>query len=296
MKLTTLPFDKYFQEYTQKLATLVPEMERQVNLAHKQKHVKLLQAINPSISTADVEVDPITLSSKDMDAIRLAAREETHTEFCKEFEIPSHIVGIAHQLLMHFGNWVPVKAGDLYSGDATVRKNATTDFEKGICMFATGSKVKMFSGAPRTVVQYKSVIGPLVPIVLAGFKKAQNIPYSQWDRNSLEYVVDKDLLAAMLCDPKPLSTKEALEYRSMAITDATGKSYAPNSCAKLNRLGETPLGDLPKLARYMSIQTWCAHPANRTEYMILDPKSWDNMPVPLVADSLLMPTNCGGLW
>lgn len=296
MKLTSIPFDKYFQEYTQKLAMLVPEMERQVNLAHKQKHIKLLQTLNPSISSASVEVEPIKLSTKDMDAIRSTAREDTHTEFCKEFSIPQHITNIAHQLLMHFGKWAPVKVGELYSGEATVRKNATTDYEKGICMFATGSKVKMFSGSPRTVVQYKSPIGPLVPIVLAGFKSAQEIQYSQWDRNTLEYIVDKDLLAAMLSDPKPLSTEEALLYRSMAITDAAGKSYAPNSCAKLNRLGETPLGDLPKLARYMSIQTWCAHPTNRTEYMILDPKAWDSMPKPLVSESVLVPTDRGGLW
>lgn len=296
MKLTTIPFDKYFQEYTQKLATQTKVTEQQLNQLRKQKQLKILRIVDPSVTIDEVDIEHYSLTANDLDKIRSMVREDVHAVFCKEYDIPQHITNIAHQLLMHFGNWVPVKVGDLYSGEATVRKNATTDFEKGICMFATSSKVGMFSGAPRTVVQYKSPIGPLVPIVLAGFKCAQNVKYSQWDRNSLEYIVDKDLLAAMLCDPKPLSTEEALLYRSMATTDGKNKSYAPNSCAKLNRLGETTLGDLPKLARYMSIQTWCAHPANRTEYMILDPKDWDNMPAPLVSESVLLPTNRGGLW
>jgi hypothetical protein len=42
---------------------------------------------------------------------------------------------------------------------------------------------------------------------------------------------------------------------------------------------------LPKLVQIMVCQTWCAHPNNRTQYMVLNPLDWDNLPEPLIQTS-----------
>jgi len=44
----------------------------------------------------------------------------------------------------------------------------------------------------------------------------------------------------------------------------------------------TALYGRPKLATIMEIQVWCAHPTLRHAGMILDPRDWDNIPIPLI--------------
>jgi hypothetical protein len=45
---------------------------------------------------------------------------------------------------------------------------------------------------------------------------------------------------------------------------------------------------LPELAQVMLAQIWCAHPENRTKYMILDFKNWDQMPEPLITTEIFI--------
>jgi hypothetical protein len=43
---------------------------------------------------------------------------------------------------------------------------------------------------------------------------------------------------------------------------------------------------VPELAQTMIAQIWCAHPSNRTKYMVLDPKNWDAIPAPLISSDI----------
>jgi len=129
--------------------------------------------------------------------------------------------------------------------------------------------------------------GALVPLVMAGLKKYQNIPYSQWSREGIKYAVDKNLAQAMMLETVPeLTGERLLEIRTIGLTAKSGKTEGqvknPLSTWALTGIGDTELGHLPKLAVTMLTQIWLAHPSIRNEYMILDPVNWDNMPPPLI--------------
>lgn len=133
--------------------------------------------------------------------------------------------------------------------------------------------------------------GALVPLVMAGLKKYQNIPYSRWDLETLKFVVDKNLAQAMLTTEIPeLSTHRLLEIRELGLTAKTGKNPGqvknPLSTWALTGIGDTELGHLPKLAVTMLTQIWLAHPSIRNEYMVLDPLDWDLMPEPLLTQDI----------
>jgi hypothetical protein len=159
-------------------------------------------------------------------------------------------------------------------------------------LLATSARTNFFKNAPKGNQQYKSVINPLVPIILAGFKKYQNINYSEWNPVGLEALLDPELAKLVGVKVPELSISELLALRNTAITDKkgyrTGIPNDPVTCTKLNHLGDTALGHLPKLAKYMVLQTWAAHPSNRNEYMILDPNNWDAMPEPLVSKDIFV--------
>lgn len=121
----------------------------------------------------------------------------------------------------------------------------------------------------------------LVPLILYAHKLYNNIDYSQWERESLHYVVNESLCEAMLTETPQLSTERLLELRNIGLAQA-GKSRSPTSTYSLYHLGNTELGECSGLVKIMLCQTWAAHPSNRTKYMILDPMNWDKMPTPLI--------------
>jgi hypothetical protein len=127
----------------------------------------------------------------------------------------------------------------------------------------------------------------LVPLILAGFKKHQDIPYSQWDREAVELFVDANLYSAMTCEMPELTTARKLELREQGLTIKSGPKAGqlgnPISSWKLQGIKSTEIGDLPALATTMLGQIWVAHPSLRSKYMILDPNDWDAMPEPLIA-------------
>jgi hypothetical protein len=137
----------------------------------------------------------------------------------------------------------------------------------------------------------------LVPLILAAHKKYNNIQYSEWDTN-VSALVDERLYAAMVCKHTEYTVEEILEARELGLTVKSGKSAntvkSPISTYGLNGLPSIILrgsvqiegiGALPPLVRMMICQTWCAHPSNRTKYMVLNPADWDSMPTPLISDS-----------
>lgn len=130
----------------------------------------------------------------------------------------------------------------------------------------------------------------LVPLIPYAFKLNKNIKYSDWDRDTIKFVVNDSLTKAMLCEVPEISREEILEARTQGLTyktgDKKGQQRNPLSTFKLYDTTGTKLHGLPELAQTMIAQIWCAHPSNRTKYMILDPRSWDSIPVPLISTDI----------
>lgn len=134
----------------------------------------------------------------------------------------------------------------------------------------------------------------LVPLILYAFKLHKNIKYSEWDRDTLHLVVNDSLCKAMLCELPEITREEILLAREQGLTFKTGTKAGTirNSLStfKLYDTTGTKLHKVPELAQTMLAQIWCAHPQNRTKYMVLDPKSWDSIPVPLITTDIFKST------
>lgn len=252
-------------------------------------------------SLPDFDPNSVELADHVVSDIKSKVLAAEHKTFCDEFGISSKLDWLPYQMLAYFGSWTPVKNEfDLYTGKGTVMANAKKDWEIGITLFSLGSRTNMFNKAPRANPQYKSPINPLVPIILGGFKKFQNIPYNSWNKPGLTHIVDKDLCEAMLSSPPELTRTEILTLRNTALTDVTGpragRPQNPITSAKLNHLATTSIGNLPRLAKIMVIQTWCAHPDNRTALTITNPLDWDTPAIPLVETSVLKEASGSDKW
>lgn len=126
----------------------------------------------------------------------------------------------------------------------------------------------------------------LIPLILYAHKLHNNIPYSVWGRKNIRYVVNDALAQAMTCEVPQLETQRLLEIRDQGLAIKTGakagESRNPLTTYKLYSVQDTEIGHLPELAQTLVSQIWCAHPQNRTKYMILDPQDWDRIPPPLI--------------
>lgn len=121
----------------------------------------------------------------------------------------------------------------------------------------------------------------LVPLFLAAFKRYRDVKYSDWDRDTLEHIVHAPLLEAMLHENIPdVSNEELAEVRSKGkLTNYVHKLASDVvSASKLAGLNDTLI--------VMLTQIWVADPSVRTKYMVLDPKSWDHIPPPIITIDL----------
>lgn len=188
-------------------------------------------------------------------------------------------------------HWKPKKVGTKYSALATL-ECLDSDWSKGL--WTALVKLKRSLLVQRQATESGAHYCALVPIILAAYKKYLNIPYSEWESSELKYVVDKNLLEAMLCEVPNLTTDELLQYRELGLTLKTGPKAGQQKPAlstwRLYNLQDTPLHNLPPLAQTMLTQIWCAHPQLRNNYMVLDPQSWDHMPPPLLVEDIFVAT------
>ncbi|CAB4174937.1 hypothetical protein UFOVP961_99 [uncultured Caudovirales phage] len=194
------------------------------------------------------------------------------------------------QMLAYFGHFV-VKRNDpdanglrLIDPLATLEHNIGRDpYRMGLwkvaCRLNRSSLVKAQSREP--------TYSALVPLILAGIKKYQDIPYKHWSTKNLEYIVARDLAEAMSVESIPsLTSAELLEIQATGLEyksgPKAGTSRSPTGTWTLYNISNTPLGMLPKLATTMLTQIWVAHPSLRNSYMVLHPIEWDTMPEPLI--------------
>lgn len=195
------------------------------------------------------------------------------------------------QMLAKFGEFQVVRtdSGEIDAARTAMHNLGTDPKLRGMYLVAT--KLPRGKLVQRQNSPQGAHYGALVPLVMAGLKKYQNIAYSQWHRDGVKYVVDKNLAQAMLCEPLPqLTLERLLEIRTLGLTTKSGKTEGqvknPLATWALAGISDTELGHLPKLAQTMLTQIWLAHPSVRNEYMILDPTDWDRMPPPLITNDI----------
>lgn len=296
----------YLQLRNERLQLAQAAAHRRYNQRYKQLYDQLSygeggsDGVEESIVESLGEFDPDTVQLSD--AVLLECRQEAKAHVVEAWAhknmISQKLSWLPHQLLAYFGGWKAYKdEAGLYSAERTWNQN-TRDradyFALGSGLLATSARTNFFKDAPKGNQQYKSPISPLVPIILAGFKKFQGIKYSEWNPVGLEVLLDPELAKLVGVQVPEISKSDIIALRNTATTDKTGpRAGIPNNpatCTKLNHLGDTAIGHLPKLAKYMVLQTWAAHPSNRNEYCILDPNDWDHMPEPLVSRDIFSNT------
>jgi hypothetical protein len=235
--------------------------------------------------------------SIDETGLKTNARNIVVKEFLERNNISQKHSWFGIQVLAYFGSWTPVKVGDKYCCEATFHRNVTENkdlFALGAILLSKTARGDFFKDAPKGNQQYKSSINPLVPLVLGGQKKYNSIKYMDWDLSKVSMLENDDISKLVGITVPELSIVERLELRNRALTTKTGpragKTGNPETTAGLFHIAESSIGHLPKLARYMVLQTWAAHPSNRDKYAILDPVDWDNVPAELIGSDMFVPT------
>lgn len=190
------------------------------------------------------------------------------------------------------------------SGLEFVKAHFKTPYMMGLYRFLmldsrSSYLTKQYSGDARSYCA-------LVPLILSAFKRYHNIPYSAWKKDELKYVVNPELCKAMMYElppggydeegkftPKGFSKETLLELRDQGLLWKSGANIGklrnPLFTHTLYGLTGTVFEDVPDLAQVMLTQIWCAHPDNRTKYMVLTPDDWDNIPPSLIAPALFVP-------
>ncbi len=194
------------------------------------------------------------------------------------------------QILAAIGKWTPVRTAEgRVSGKATLAKNLSGNPRNVgyyfFCMTNTRFLSRQYEGD-------NAYYCALVPLILAAFKKFQGIKYSEWD--DLQWVMPENLYSAITADIPDYSLEYLIECRKNGIKEggkainAYGIYHITGPGTDKNGMECAGLQTLPALAKMMLCQTWCAHPNNRNGYMILDPKSLDNIPEPLVTSEVIV--------
>jgi hypothetical protein len=193
------------------------------------------------------------------------------------------------QICAYYGTWQAVPLGNhptQLDPRATAKQNIQSKWDLGLWRVCT----KLKRGA--LVKVQSSELGrnysQLVPLVIAGMKRYQNIQYQRWDLGGLNGLVHQELYEVMEYSGECLSlgSEELLQIRQQGLTIRSGakagEQNKPTSQWKLHGLATTAFQGTPTLLSTIMCQIWVAHPSLRTDMMILDPSVWDHMPKPLV--------------
>ncbi len=212
--------------------------------------------------------------------------------FVDKFNIAASWKWLGPQLLSYLGSYkLPAKRDGLYDCNDYLSLNINSDRDLGIFRMIT--KVPRSSLMTKQTLPEHLPVCALVPIYMAAQKKMNDVPFSLWDKSSIGSIVDGELATALRLEPMEdmPSNAELLEIRAKGLKYISKsrknlgaeKSYNPETYHQLHNIKDTPIAQLPRFARVMLCQIWCAHPVNRSKYMILDPWNWDNIPDPLIA-------------
>lgn len=197
------------------------------------------------------------------------------------------------QIAAYFGQ-LRVRSGEdgLLDGRALIIDNFKDD-DWALGLYRLCTKMKRSALVKTQSSQNGAPYSALVPLVLAGIKKYQNINYSRWSTTGLEYVADAALYAAMTCTVPDTTKNRRLELRQQGLTVASGPKVGQLKNAAstwtLTGLKHTEWGQLPPLALTMLSQIWVAHPSVRNTSMVLDCHDWDLLPDVLIPVDIIKP-------
>lgn len=197
------------------------------------------------------------------------------------------------QLIAEVAKWTLKRNGSKICGKEFVKTNCVNARNKGIYWFLMWDKRALEK-------QYKfAQYSAITPLIMSAFKTMHNLKYSEWDE--VQYVINPSLLEAISIEIPDYSLEELLSFREKGLTAQTGRSAGSTKSAQTTygvyamdkelEDGRSGLGSMPQLARMIILQTWCAHPSNRSPYCILDIKDWDNMPEPLISADVMESTS-----
>lgn len=225
------------------------------------------------------------------DELEKAMSTNLRAGFIEKHKLVYHIDWLMPQIITYLGNLPTFKdeEGKL-CGLQFRNNNFKTPSEKGLYRFLMvnerSSYLKTQYKAP-----YKEYCA-LVPLILYAQRLVNRIPYSAWSKETLRFIVNSDLCDAMLCEVPSVTRDELINIRSAGLATASGQVKSPVSTHMLfgKEQAASVIGDLPKLSKVMLTQIWCAHPDNRSRYMVLNPKNWDTIPPPLIETEVTKPT------
>lgn len=208
-------------------------------------------------------------------------------EWCESSQF-SHLASWSlPQMLAHFGSWTLAKTAEgHFNVLETLKQNIQTKWDRGLWKL---TRVRRALLMPKQIAQAE--YGSFTPLILAGLKKMQGIPYERWrGLPKLNLILEPELYGAVVLDDYGfcgLGADRLLELRAQGLVTQSGKTAGKVKSAEstwaLAGLQGTELEGLPKWTQTMVCQCWLAHPKHRSQYMILDPQNWDRMPEPLLS-------------
>jgi hypothetical protein len=297
--IRNLPFDKIPSRILaikeQNESSLLAHKQAVVDASNKRKFAALgisSEAGSDGIIeevTESLGLDIAELTAEERSECFQTAVKDTCDSFIEAYEIDIKHTWVLPQMKSHFGAWTAVKNDEgKYCGLSTVRANCNNDFDRGLWYIAQRPRSGLIKGQGVRLYSLGE-FNNLVPLILNSFKIYQNIPYSSWSRDTLNYIVDEELCESMLETVPVLGIDEVVELRNFGLRvqtgDKKGTIRSPQTTAMLYGMRTYHNTEIASLSRYslvMLAQIWCAHPANRTQHMILDPNNWDYMPPPAV--------------
>ena len=297
--LASIPWEEAYRIY-ENAATLSLANYRDAREAHYQdQYAKELQRrnllqeqLNPEAGSyegdVNLEYSPPAMTTEETREVRQRGGEEALLEyFIKPYQLKSFGMRVMEEILVIYKNHKLNKAGP--SGTICGKQYLLDNFDPkdekslGIYRFLQFNQRSAWLGGSATKEGKR--FNNLVPLILFAHKLYNSIPYNSWSRETLHYVVNSQLAEAMLMEPPTLSTERKLELRDQGLM-AKGERRSAQTTYMLYNLKNTEIGELNNLSKAILLQTWCAHPTNRTKYMVLDPKDWDAMPTPLVSPDI----------
>lgn len=299
-QLRTIPFDKLFEVYEEAAESAVEGMEQHYEELRQQELERMEQAYTASHEAPSEVSFGDLVNTQDFDRVevrRKAGQKAVTDVWIPRYKLNSLLISVMPQIMAHIAN-KPFRMEEVSTPegqiDGTKILKHAFDFsdpwERGLYIF-----LMLDNRGSYLPTQYKGEgvqFCALVPLIMYAYKLHHKIPYSRWNRHSLEYVVNKALRDAMLHEGQ-YTREELLAARELGLVyqggASQGKSRNPQSTFKLWATRAGCLHGVPHLAQVMYTQIWCAHPSNRTPYMILDPKNWDIMPTPLVTQDIFKP-------
>lgn len=299
----TIPFDKAVEVYRDAADMALDTQQSALDYAHKQNCSNLEKLYSDSSETpyegnfADSVPKPQISATKKLEIRRKAGNRALTEIFVPRYHLDKCWTWMMPQITTHIAKLTP-----------TIRPNADGAIEGQICGLEYVKKyffnndlwheglyrfLMLDSRSSYLQQQYKGdgrAYCALVPLIMYAHKLHNQIPYAAWGRENLRYVVNDSLAQAMLCDVPLVSNEELLSIRESGLLVRTGAKAGETrnavSTYKLYGIQDSEIGMLPEMAQTMLTQIWCAHPENRTKYMVLDPKQWDRVPPPLIAQSV----------